>query len=131
MKGAEEVQPHTDDGDARHDRERIGMRAQKIADCRGAGAERDEDGGEAEDEKERGRQFAARDQWPGLARDQMLECGAGEEAEIRRHQRQHAGRNEADEPRDKGGWNGDIGHGAVLPPREAEGKQRQGALASF
>ncbi len=131
MEGAEKMQPHRDNGDPRHDRERIGMRAQKIADRRGAGAERDEDGGETEHEEQRRRELAARDQGSRLARDQMLEGGAGEEAQIGRHQRQHAGREETDKPRDKGGRNGDIGHGAVLPPRDAEGKARQATLASF
>ena len=51
---AEEVQAHQDDEDACHHRQRLLPDAQQPADGRGAGAERDEDGGEAEHEGERG-----------------------------------------------------------------------------
>ena len=75
---------------------------EQLADYRGRGAERDEHGGEAEHEGDRGHHDRRIDVGRRLVlAGELLEGGAAEEAEIRRDERQHAGAQEAQEPRDQ------------------------------
>ena len=92
------MQAHDDDGDAGDDRELVGIEPQQPANRAGAGAERDEHGREPGDEQRGGEQHVALDQRRRLGAGQPLHGGAREIDQIGRHQRQHAGRQEADQP---------------------------------
>ena len=53
----------------------------------------------------------------------MLDGGAGEVDQIGRHERQHAGRQEADQAGDQRGGNGDIVHHTLSMHRDRGGMQ--------
>jgi hypothetical protein len=107
------VQTHHDDGDTGDDRELARIKAHQCADQAGAGAEGDEYRRESGDEQSRGENRVASHPRRRLRLRDPLERGAGKIDQIRRHQRQHAGRQEAHEARDQRGDNGDVGsHGA-------------------
>ena len=95
------MQAHDDNGDAGDDGEFARIGAQHGADGAGAGAERDEHGGEAEHEQQRRGDRLAPDPRLGLRIGKPLQRRAGEIDEIGRHQRQHAGRQKAQHARGK------------------------------
>ena len=99
--------------------------AHQRADHAGAGAERDEHRREAGDEQQRGAQRVWRiEPVLRLVVGQPLERGAGEIDQIRRHQRQHAGRQKADEAREQRGEDGHVRrHGALMHGRGAPRKR--------
>src|SRR4029079_12241219 len=81
----------------------------------GAGAQSNEDGGKTEHEERSAEHGRAPDLRIGFLVRQALERQAGEIDEIGRRQRQHAGRQEADQPGDQRGGYGDIGgHGSSM-----------------
>ena len=105
------MKPHDDDGDAgeRRELQRIGLHQR--ADRARAGAEGDEHGRETAYEQQRRANGIAPDQRLGFGVGQPLERSAGEIDEIGRHQRQHAGRQEAQHAREQCGGESDIvGH---------------------
>ena len=107
------VQTHHDDRDAGDDRELPRPRLDERADGARARAEGDEHGREAGDEQQRREHRLALDLPLGLGIGETLERSAGEIDEIGRHQRQHAGRQEAQQPGEERGGEGDVGtHGA-------------------
>ena len=109
MDDAEEVQAGDDDDHAGDLAEQRQIGGEQLAgDARG-GAENDEHRGEAEHEGDRGQH----DRRVDVARrlvlaGELVESRAAEEAEIRRHERQHAGREEAQQPGDQRADIGDV-----------------------
>ncbi len=101
FQDAEEIEPHQDDEHPGGHRQRFLPDPQQPADGGSAGAECDEDGRKAEDEGDGGRhQRAAR---AGFRRDtgvaaKILHRDAGHVAQVGRHQRQHARRQEGERP---------------------------------
>ncbi len=84
-----------------------------------ARAEGDEHGREAGDEQQRREHRLALDLPLGLGIGEALERSAGEIDEIGRHQRQHAGRQEAQQPGEERGSKGDVGtHGRFDAPSD-------------
>ena len=108
----EKVQAHDDDDDARDNRELARIGAQQCTDDAGAGAQRHEDRGESEHEQQRRRHGFAANPRLGLGIGKPLQRGAGHIDEIRRHQRQHAGREKAQHAGGKRGGDRDL-HGAL------------------
>ena len=81
---------------------------QLTGECR-RGAEDDKDRGEAEHEGEGGHDHRRVDMRRRLVlAGELVERRAAEEAEIRRHERQHARREEAQQPRDQRSEIGDV-----------------------
>ena len=108
----EEVQPHDDDGDAGDDRELIRIKAQQRADHACARAECDEDGREPGHEQGRSEHRVPLHLRRRLLVRKTLERGAGQIDQIGRHQRQHAGRQEAHQAGQERGEDRDVGsHG--------------------
>ena len=99
---AEEMQAHDDDGDAGDDRELVRIGAHQRADHAGAGAERDEHGRKAATNSSAASTVSRLHLRLRLGVGEPLQRGAGEIDEIGRHQRQHAGRQEADQARRTG-----------------------------
>jgi len=96
------VQAEQDDHNPGDDGELVLVRGDPLPEHRRAGAEAHEHGGEAHDEEHRGQHDAA----PQVRVDavlvsHLLDGGAAEIAEVGRHQRQHAGRQEAYEARQR------------------------------
>ena len=94
----EEVQAHDDDGDTGDDAQLARPHLNHRADRARAGAERDEHRGKSGDEQQRRKHGLALDPRLGLGIGEALQRGAGEIDEIGRHQRQHAGRQKAQQP---------------------------------
>src|SRR5262249_2638138 len=94
-ENAQEMQAHQDDEDAGELGEKRQMRTDELPSSRGGGAEEHEDGGKTEHEGKGSRHRAvARNR--GII-SQIVERGASDEAQIRRHQRQDARAEEAQE----------------------------------
>ena len=98
----EEVQAHGDDGQSRRPREHLDILPDDLAERRGCGAQRDEDGGKARDEEEACQRHVAAGAAFVVVGD-LLDGRAGDEGQVGRHQRQHAGAQEGQEPRSRGG----------------------------
>ncbi len=94
---SEEMQAHHDDDHTGEDRELCRPGANEAADERRTGAKRHEHGGKAEHEHQRRDHHRALGSLHALVIGDMLDGRAGEVHQIGRHQRQHAGRQEADQ----------------------------------
>ena len=95
-----------------------------------ARAERNEHRGEAGDEQTGGDDGVAPDPGLRLRLRQPLERGAGEIDQVRRHQRQHARRQEAHEAGDQGGEYRHVGsHGAYMRRRGIPAQAGRSAFA--
>ena len=123
------MQAHDDNDDTGEDGKFAGIGPHDAADGARAGAQGDEHGGEAEHEEQRGCDRFAADARFGLGIRQPLKRSAGKINEIRRHQRQHAGREKAQHARGQRSDNRDIRHGALMPARSAPRKRRDVAPA--
>ena len=98
---AQEMQADNDDEHAGDLGEQAEIFRQELAGKCRARAEHDEHGGEAEHEGDRGKHDGAVDVARGLVlAGELVEGGAAEEAEIRRHERKHARAEEAQDPCD-------------------------------
>ena len=104
---------HGDAGDLGQDPELL---VDQRADAAGRGAERDEHAGEAEDEGDRGEEDAPRralrQRRAGVG---VVERDAGDERQVARYQRQHAGRHERQDPGHQGREIGDVFHEGWMP----------------
>jgi hypothetical protein len=90
------VQPEENDDDARHHRQLALVGLDPLTEHRRAGAEADEHGGKPENEEYRSQHHPAPERLVDLLpAGQLVEGGAAQIGEVRRHQRQHAGREEA------------------------------------
>ena len=98
----QEMQAHDDDDDAGEDRKLRRPGADQAADEGRAGTERDEHGGEAEHEHQRRAHHRALRGGRAFFVGDVLDGGAGQIDQIGRHQRQHAGRQEADKACENG-----------------------------
>ena len=95
-ENAQKMQAHQDDDDAGDLRQKGEMFRHQIAERSGRRAEHDEDGGKSHDEHDRGREHPlAHIRIDLFLAGQFLKRRAGQETQIRRHQRQNARRQEA------------------------------------
>ena len=102
MEHAEEMQSGDDDDDAGDLAQDIEILGDQLTGDRRRGAEDDKHRGEAEHEGEGGHDHSRVDMRRRLVlAGELVEGRAAEEAKIRRHERQHARREEAQQPRDQ------------------------------
>ncbi len=93
LEEAEKVQPHRDDDHAREIGQKLQVLAQRLAKEARRRAERREDGAKAQDEEDGGKEDVAARAGAAFRRE-ILHRHAGEEREIRGHERQDARRQE-------------------------------------
>ena len=136
---AQKVQAENDDDEAGHDRELVLVRLDPLTEHRRAGAEAYEHRGEPQHEED-GRQ---NDTAPQSGVDlvlvaHLIDGRAAEIAEIRRHERQHAGRQKAHQARKRHAeMDVNLGQHQFLPPPAVRSSDKvtvlsqQGALPSI
>ena len=98
LEKAQKMQAKKDDDPAGDLGKEIGVARDQLAHHGGRGAERDEHHGETQDEHDSSQQHPALSLViDRLVVGELFECDASDEAEIGRHQREHAGAEEAQE----------------------------------
>jgi hypothetical protein len=110
------MQTHHDDDDAGDDRKRVEILRDGLADDIRRRAKRDKDRRETEDECDGGQDDAPRRARLDLIAVKLGKTDAGEIGEIRRHDRQHAWRNERKKSGDECAAKTDIEQGQSPPP---------------